>query len=130
MALLSLRLLLLRRESVAREVWEWPRALVVGHYDGDTFYADVDLGRRTWWRRGSIRLFGIDTPELRPLEPGAVEARDFLIATIPIGAQISLVSVGYDKYADRVDASVIRKSDGLNVNEHMIASGHAKPYTV
>jgi endonuclease YncB( thermonuclease family) len=112
------------------ETWSWPRATVVDHYDGDTFYADVDQGRGTHWQRASIRLAGIDAPELRRKgqvgpDPGAVAARDFLISLLPLGAKVELSSVGYDKYGDRVDAIVVRKSDGLNVNEAMVAVGYA-----
>src|SRR5436853_4233649 len=52
------------RRWALTDVWVWPRATVVDHHDGDTFYADVDLGRRTSWLRGSIRLARINAPEL------------------------------------------------------------------
>ena len=112
------------------EAWGWPRVVVVDHYDGDTFFADVDQGRGTHWQRASIRLAGIDAPEMRRKgqvgpDPGAVEARDFLMGLLPTGAKVELSSVGYDKYGDRVDAIVVRKSDGLNVNEAMVSAGHA-----
>jgi endonuclease YncB( thermonuclease family) len=115
------------------DVWEWPRAVTVeydsrqnkGHSarDGDTFRCDVDLGLDLEKRRLPIRLFGINAPELG--QPGSLEARDHLRRLLPIGTMISLRSVGYDKYGPRVDAVVIRNLDAVNVNEAMLAAGHA-----
>lgn len=107
------------------ETWGWPRATVVDHYDGDTFYADIDLGMELTRKRIPVRLAGIDTPELRPLQPGAKEAKAYLVELIPVGTPVTLASVGYDKYAPRVDAITTRSRDGLNVNEKMVEAGHA-----
>jgi len=40
-------------------------AEVVRVYDGDTIYMDIDLGFRMWLREEPLRLWGIDTPEVR-----------------------------------------------------------------
>lgn len=112
-----------------RETWQWARATVVDHYDGDTLYADIDLGMELTRQRMPVRLAGIDTPELRPLQPGAKEAKAFLVSLLPVGTLVALSSVGYDKYGPRVDAIVTRSSDGLNVNDEMIRTGFAKPYS-
>lgn len=106
------------------ETWNWPRATVVDHYDGDTFWADVDLGAELVRKRLPIRLAGIDSPELRPLQPGAKEAKAKLINLIPVGSQVALSSIGYDKYGPRCDA-IVTRPDGLVVNDEMVATGHA-----
>ncbi len=105
------------------DIWEWPRAIVVDHYDGDTLYCDVDLGMQIVKKRCSIRLIGINAPEMRPLQVGAKEALAELKLLLPLGEKISLASVNYDKYGGRVDAIVTRSRDSLNINEAMIASG-------
>ena len=106
-----------------KEIWEWPRAIVVDHYDGDTLYCDVDMGLGIIRKRQSIRLAGLNAPELKPLQPGAREALALLKEHLPLGEKVSLSSVGYDKYGGRVDAIIERTRDKLNVNKAMLDSG-------
>ena len=55
-------------------------ANVVRVYDGDTVWADIDLGFDTWLKNHPIRLSGIDTPEVRGSEKEAgIVSRDRLI---------------------------------------------------
>lgn len=57
----------------------WYNAYVVSVYDGDTIRADIDLGFGIWMHRQRIRLFGIDTPELRGEErEDGLRSRDYL----------------------------------------------------
>jgi micrococcal nuclease len=52
------------------------------NYDGDTLRLDIDLGMGVWLHNQSVRLYGIDTPELRSIDPDekhrAYRARDFV----------------------------------------------------
>lgn len=121
-------------ELTPARVWVWPVAEVSRDaYDGDTIGIDVDLGRGLLWRSGhsNVRLAGIDAPELRDsqtdVRDAAYAARDYLRELLPVGTAVRLESVGYDKYEDRVDAIIVRVSDGLNVNQAMLDSGHAVP---
>ena len=41
------------------------KAKITKVYDGDTCTADIDLGFGVWLRGQKIRLYGIDTPEIR-----------------------------------------------------------------
>ena len=41
------------------------RAVITDVYDGDTVTADIDLGFNTWRHGERLRLYGIDTPEIR-----------------------------------------------------------------
>lgn len=44
------------------------RALVKSIYDGDTLRADIDLGFGVILADQSLRLLGIDTPEIKGVE--------------------------------------------------------------
>jgi len=105
------------------EIWEWPRGTVIDHYDGDTFYCDIDMGMGIIKKRQSIRVAGINAPEMKPLQPGAKEALAKLKELLPVGEKIALASVGYDKYGGRVDAIITRTKDGLVINDAMVESG-------
>lgn len=41
------------------------KAIVTKVYDGDTITVDIDLGFGIWTKKQTIRLFGINTPEVR-----------------------------------------------------------------
>ena len=41
------------------------KATVTEVYDGDTITVDIDLGLNVWLKDQTLRLLGIDTPELR-----------------------------------------------------------------
>lgn len=58
-------------------------ALVTGVYDGDSITVDIDLGLGVWLKAQKVRLYGINTPELRgdDREAGLV-ARDYARAAI------------------------------------------------
>lgn len=62
------------------------KANIVSVYDGDTVRADIDLGFNSWIKNQPIRLYGINTPELRGVAPEvkakAIEARDFLSSLV------------------------------------------------
>src|SRR2546430_10186637 len=47
----------------------------------------------------TVRLNGINAIELN--RPGGKEAREHLIALMPIGSKVTLTSFGWDKYGDR-----------------------------
>lgn len=61
-------------------------ATYVRTIDGDTIVVDLDLGFSTWIRNASLRLLGVDTPELNSPDSAvrekAVAAREFTAATM------------------------------------------------
>ena len=58
---------------------------MVGWYDGDSPTIDIDLGFRIWMRDQKIRLYGVDTPELRGDErERGLEVRDIVRKWAPI----------------------------------------------
>ncbi|MGB9663494.1 MAG: thermonuclease family protein [Ignavibacteria bacterium] len=55
------------------------RAVVVGVYDGDTIYVDIDLGLSTWIHNEKLRLSRINAPEIKGKERmKGLKSRNFL----------------------------------------------------
>ncbi len=72
-------------EPLSVTLWEY-RGVIVSVYDGDTLRADIDLGFGIWKRGESLRLFGLDTPELHgETRVAGLYARDALRDRLPAG---------------------------------------------
>lgn len=97
------------------------RATVVDVHDGDTFTADIDLGFNISIRY-RVRLAGCNAIELN--QPGGQEARQHLLALLPVGSVCLVSSVHFDKYGGRIDA-IIDNAAGDHVAACMIADGYA-----
>ena len=99
-------------------------------YDGDTFYADFYHLPAIFGKNLGVRLVGIDTPEMTSKDSCekvlAREAKFFLERKLIGACKVELRSISRDKYF-RLDAVIY--ADGLNLNQMMIDSGYAKPYT-
>jgi len=104
-------------------------ASFLGNYDGDTITV------RAWiWPRQSIetsvRLTGIDAPELRGRceaeKQAARVARDRLNALLSQARRIELHDIALDKYGGRVLARVV--ADGQDMAAALVGEGHARPY--
>lgn len=96
---------------------------VVKVYDGDTITIGAIVFEVAY--RFSVRLNGIDTPELRgPDKDKASLARDDL-SNLVMNKIVRLENIGTEKYG-RVLADVYL--DQLHVNQWMIERGHAKEY--
>lgn len=103
-------------------------AIVRSVYDGDTIRVDIDLGFNTWIHNESIRLYGINAPEIRGEErPLGLVSRDWLRQQLPAGAEIKIKTIKdkEEKYGRYL--GVIYLND-VNLNEMMVANGLAKPY--
>ena len=104
--------------------------IVASIYDGDTIRVDVDLGFNNWVKNMKLRLYGIDTPEIRGNEREmGLLAKQFVEDRIPIGTQIQILTVKdqtgkYGRYLAK-----IFYGDGINLNQELIDSGNAKTYT-
>ena len=69
------------------------KANVIKVYDGDTITVDIDLGVGIWLRKQSIRLYGIDAPEVRGSEKiEGKKSRDWLREKI-LGKEIILKTI-------------------------------------
>lgn len=101
---------------------------VISVYDGDTLNVDIDLGFSIWIKDKSLRLYGIDAPEVRgqTRERGLV-VRDWLRQRIEQGQTILIESISDqpDKYGRYLAILYI---DGVNINQLMIDEGLARPY--
>ena len=97
--------------------------------DGDT--VDIEIAGR----EERVRLIGIDTPETYvtdgPPECFGPEASAFTQSLLPIGTEVRLTRdvVGRDDYG-RLLAYVHRRSDGLFINEAIVAGGYARPLSI
>jgi endonuclease YncB( thermonuclease family) len=113
-------------------------AKVVSVYDGDTITAIFRLNPASPPLKYSVRLTGIDTPEMKPLKtvPNrealialAKSARDFIISRTT-GQLVMLDLQGLDKYG-RVLARVYltpTPDPTYCINDMLIQAGLAKPY--
>lgn len=108
----------------------WYQAEVVSVHDGDTIALKIDMGKRIF-AIDSIRLLGINAPELS--QAGGKEARDYLRSLCPPGLQLRVQTFKnkkdkYGRWLGKVYISSPYPQDkrALEINQHMIDSGHAK----
>tara|TARA_B100001123_G_scaffold64359_2_gene71123 strand:+ start:2379 stop:2822 length:444 start_codon:yes stop_codon:yes gene_type:complete len=99
-------------------------------YDGDTIKVKMlELGMEVNLANQSIRMEGINTPEIRgsaPYEKNlAYQARDYLHNILEAAEVISFTSRKRGKFG-RLIGRVY--ADGQDVNEMMIDAGFARPY--
>lgn len=91
--------------------------------DGDTIETEL----------GTIRLIGVNTPEIKKTgsECFGLEATEFLAGVIGAGTKIRVVydQDQYDPYG-RILAYVYRQWDGLFVNAEIVAAGYGEVMTV
>jgi micrococcal nuclease len=101
-------------------------AKIISVYDGDTVTALVDCGFNITVEM-KLRLLGINTPELR-----GDEREQGLISRDYVRDMILDKDVLLETYKDktgkygRMLATI--HFNGINVNEHLITEGYAKPY--
>ncbi len=96
----------------------WPAVSIRSCYDGDT--CTTTTGEK-------VRLACIDTPELRGRNADPVPAkaaRDYLRSYLK-GKAITIRRIDTDRYG-RTVAELF--ADGANVQEQLVASGHAEIY--
>lgn len=99
---------------------------VIGVYDGDTFTIRLnDASLPEIFRNISIRVKGIDTPEMKPQNARALESRIFLEGLLSRATVIEIKNIEKDKYFRLVaDVYVDRRL----VSEVMISRGYGVPY--
>ena len=105
------------------------RAIVSSVYDGDTCTVDIDLGLGTWIKGEKIRLYRINTPELRKEErEEGLKSRDFLRGLID-GREIIIQTVKdrkgkYGRYLAEI-LMTDENGDLINVNDLLVDKGFA-----
>ncbi len=107
------------------------KAIVVSVYDGDTIRCDIDLGFSVWLKKQTIRLYGIDTPEIRGEErPDGLVAKDFVKSKLPAGSTI-LIETFQDKKGKygRWLANIYygtSQEEPVCLNEELVNEGYAE----
>jgi len=102
-------------------------AKVVSIYDGDTIRVDIDLGLYVVLRDQRLRLYGIDTPEIRgPERPRGLQARKEVEKLIAEQNGEILIRTYKDKTGKygRWLAEVF--AGGININRRLIECGLAR----
>ena len=107
-------------------------ANIIRVYDGDTVWADLDLGFGIWMRNQAIRLRGINTPELRgETKEAGIAARDRLKDLLArVGNQCVIITVKDDqtgKYG-RILGELLVAGEEISLNQMLIDEGFAVPY--
>lgn len=102
------------------------RAKIISVYDGDTCRADVDLGFGVVLKNQSLRVYGIDAPEVGT-EAGN-NAREFARKLMPvsIAVRIHTFKDAKEKYGRYL--AQITLPDGVDFAAAMIAAGHSRLY--
>jgi micrococcal nuclease len=111
-------------------------AHVTSVYDGDTITVDVDLGLGVWRHNQSIRLWKVNTPEVRgPEREQGLKVRDFVRAQV-LDKQILLRTIldkrGEDqteKFGRMLGEILVEDESGtvINLNELLLKRGMARP---
>jgi micrococcal nuclease len=106
-------------------------AIIVRVVDGDTVIADIDLGFNIWQRNQSIRLSGINAPELKgsTLEAGK-ESKKFLENMVLSKRVILRTEKDHKEKYGRLLGNIQIEEDKnmIEINRKMIAEGHAVAY--
>lgn len=111
-------------------------AQVTAVYDGDTFTVDLDLGLGLWRHAQTIRLWRINTPEVKgPEKEQGLQVRDFvrnLILDKPILLRTILDLRGEDrteKFGRLLGEVLVEDDHGelINVNDLLLAKGMGRP---
>ena len=116
-----------RQQSPSEALYTY-RAVITSVYDGDTVTADIDLGMKIWLRGERLRLWGIDTPELKRGNNRVLarQARDFLRdQVLDQNVVIKTIKDRKGKYGRYL--AIIYK-DQININELMVTKAYAKRY--
>jgi micrococcal nuclease len=104
----------------------------VGAYDGDTITVDIDMGLGVWVKKQKLRVYGIDTPELRGDEKTAgLAARDALLDLLrDRELVIETIKDATEKYGRWLARIWIKQDDGtwLNAGDELVKTGHARVY--
>ena len=109
------------------------RAHVTKVYDGDTITVDIDLGFNIIMRDQTIRLYGIDTPELRKEEKQqGIKVRDYVRDMILDRDVILETFKGkkgkYGRWLGTIYFTT-RHTGQINLNQNLLDKGFAKPYS-
>lgn len=133
MTRLTALLILLSSPALAGETWtvnldRSPDRYIA--YDADTLYIVIPSLPGPL-QRASIRVLGIDAPEIRGKceseKARAADGRAFVLHAFRGAETVTLDVIGWDKYGGRVDAHVVMP-DGRDLASALIEAGLGRPY--
>ena len=107
------------------------RAEITKVYDGDTITCDIDLGFGIVMRNQKIRLYGINTPEIRGSQrPEGLRSKEaleslLLAAERPYEVTLQTKRDKKGKFGRWLAVVIV---DGVNINQALVESGHAEIY--
>jgi|TARA_R110000803_G_scaffold48920_1_gene101744 micrococcal nuclease len=102
------------------------RAFVRKVYDGDTITCDIDLGFEILFKNQKLRLYGINTPEVRgPTRPEGLKVRDLVRSRI--SNKWVTIKTRKDKKGKygRWIAEIYEADIEESINEWLLREGHA-----
>ena len=108
------------------------KAKITDVYDGDSVTIDIDLGFKSWLLGQKLRLFGIDTPEIRGDErPEGLIAKDRLEELV-LGKEVIITSYKdrTGKYGRWLATIYLKEEDGTwtNINQLLVDEGLVEIY--
>lgn len=106
---------------------------LISVHDGDTITVEIDLGLETVKRPVTLRLYGINAPEMKTARGPA--SRDRLLELLT-GARIEIDTFKNMRLQDQKEKygrylaviTAVRDGHPINVNEAMLSGGYAVPY--
>jgi micrococcal nuclease len=115
----------------AEKYWEFKmyeyKATVVKVYDGDTITVDIDLGFGIVLKKQVLRLYGINTPEVRGAEKEEGKKVRDLLRSMILEQEITIRTLKDKKGKYGRWLAVVIHNE-ININEWLLNEGHAKEY--
>lgn len=101
-------------------------AIILSNYDADTLRVSIDLGLGVWKVNESIRLYGVDAPELTTDE--GKRARDYVASVLPSKTKVVITTIKdarekYGRYLAKVTLP-----DESDLAQNLIQMGFAVSY--
>lgn len=97
----------------------------MSNYDGDTIKFNLGSNLPEIFRFIPLRLYGIDTPEIKSNTIKALTARDFVKNELTSARQINLIDCKNDKYF-RINCRVVY--DGKDLTKELLEQELGYPY--
>ncbi len=98
-------------------------AKVVRIIDGDTIVVDINLGMKHVIQKEPLRLYGVNTPEMRTQEGRDVKA--LVEKMIPVGSDIMLETIKDKRGKFGRILAIIYLENGKQLNLWLLENGHA-----
>ncbi len=101
-------------------------AKVVRIIDGDTIVVDIHIGLKHVILKEQIRLYGINTPEMR--DQAGKDVKKLVVDMIPPGSMITLETIKDKRGKYGRVLGIIYLLDGTQLNLWLLNNGHAIPF--